>query len=330
MHRWIIGVLVSMTGTFSSGLGDNLVRYSYRLNDEAAECDKKRPYKSPWWVCGWTLTVLVDTGCNALALALAPLSLIMPLGALHILWGAFFARTINKEPLLRMGIAGCITIVMGVALVLASAPRDSITRSFSETLDIMYTFGFIFGQAFVLTLILCGSYFTWFSHWPALRQFSAPTVAGLFGASSNLMLKIVESLISAEHGDVFKHWEFWVIAIATIGLAVCQLTTLNHALATCEAVNVVPVANSVLLIGGTINGLVCFNDSDSTLADWQIACLSCGMCTVVIGIVTLSMRQSGEGPPPSKSMADDASASALLSGTQRNYKTQNNDEEQPE
>eukprot|EP01059_Diplonema_ambulator_P012232 TRINITY_DN22474_c0_g1_i1.p1 TRINITY_DN22474_c0_g1~~TRINITY_DN22474_c0_g1_i1.p1 ORF type:complete len:321 (+),score=42.31 TRINITY_DN22474_c0_g1_i1:37-999(+) len=288
MSKWIFGVAASVIGTFSSGLGDNLVRKSYAQIEHLSEEERPPPYKRPLWVTGWLLTTVMDTGCNALALALAPLSLIIPLGALHILWGAAFAHLINEEPLGKLGIVGAVTIVAGVALVLVSAPHDSKSRSFDDTLGIMGQLGFVLGQAIIAILVVLCLWLTWCAEHVVLKTFAAPAVSGLLGSSSNLMLKIAESLASS---DGAGRWEFWLIVLCTVCLALAQLMSLNHALATGEAFTVVPTANSVLLIGGTVNGLVCFNDS-STPSQTQLILLSTGIVVVVAGIGILAGKKS--------------------------------------
>ena len=251
MHLWILGVLSSVVGTFSSGLGDNLVRYSYRLIEDFDE--KPPPWKRPFWVTGWMLTTIMDTGCNALALALAPMSLIVPFGALHILWGSAFAVIINNEPLGKIGLLGAVFIVAGVVIVLLSAPREDESFTFDGVLHKLDSAGFLISQGVTAIGIVACVWGT--SKGPEIIvRFVTPTIPGLFGSSSNLMLKLTESLISSDGRGAWGRWEFWPVLLATVCLAVCQLLSLNHALANVPAFIAIPIANSVLLVGG----MLCF------------------------------------------------------------------------
>ena len=244
MGLWPIGVGLSLLGTIASGLGDNLVRLSYSrvegLENKPALCWR------PFWVMGWGLTIFVDTACNAAALALAPLALILPLGAMHIFWGSVFAHFINKEKMGLRDMCGALILVAGCVLVLYYAPRDNQDRTFDQTLDVITSRPFILGQSVAAFLVILFVYVCAFVHVAPLRTMAEPALSGVLGASSNVMLKLTESL-----GEESVHrWEFYVMAVSTVCLAVSQLLALNNALKKGEAVTVVAIANSVLMVGG--------------------------------------------------------------------------------
>eukprot|EP01060_Flectonema_neradi_P004175 TRINITY_DN12739_c0_g1_i1.p1 TRINITY_DN12739_c0_g1~~TRINITY_DN12739_c0_g1_i1.p1 ORF type:complete len:332 (+),score=25.91 TRINITY_DN12739_c0_g1_i1:62-1057(+) len=318
MHLWVLGVLSSVVGTFSSGLGDNLVRYSYRLIEDLEV--KPPAWRRPFWVTGWLLTTIVDTGCNALALALASMSLIVPLGALHILWGSAFAVIINNEHLGKLGLFGAVCIVAGVVIVLLTAPRDDDSLSFDEVLQKLESEGFLISQAVtILGILACvtgalrGSEF--------VVRFLTPTIPGLFGSSSNLMLKITELLISSDGRGAWGRWEFWPVILTTVALAACQLLSLNHALANVPAYIAIPIANSVLLVGGTINGLVCFAHSS-----WNsLPFMGLGISICVVGIATLASKDYLTSDPVPEEVVPEPEEDrkGLLHTTQSSYNTDN-------
>eukprot|EP01061_Rhynchopus_euleeides_P019561 TRINITY_DN32148_c0_g1_i2.p1 TRINITY_DN32148_c0_g1~~TRINITY_DN32148_c0_g1_i2.p1 ORF type:complete len:359 (+),score=82.30 TRINITY_DN32148_c0_g1_i2:79-1077(+) len=286
---WPIGVGVSLIGTFSSGLGDNLVRLSYHQIEHLPEDERPPVYHLPYWVLGWCLTIVIDTGCNALALALAPLALIIPLGAMHILWGSVFAHLINHEHMGVRDMIGALTIVIGCVLVLCSAPHDSSDRTFDETLHLLESNAFICGQSVAALLVIVCVYICAFVHVESLRTVAAPALSGVLGSSSNLMLKMSESL--AEE-DVRK-WQFFAVAASTVFLAVSQLMSLNNALKNGEACTVVAVANSVLLVGGSVQGLVVFRPPEPP-SKVELIMLVSGIVVVCLGIAMLSQRKHDE------------------------------------
>ena len=253
MYLEFIGVGVSLAGTFASGLGDNLVRYSYSMYEKVgvsdSESEESSPpvYKRPLWVSGWCLTIIVDTSCNGLALALAPMSVVMPLGAMHILWGVVFAYLINGEKVGRWDCAGAFFILLGVFLTLYFAPNtDDGTLSYDEILGVMKHAPFISGQLTALALTVSCYLLKTYCPYQQVAAVASAAMPGVIGASSNLMLKLTEAL-----GEkTMERWEFYVLACVVVFLAVSQLTSLNNALKIGEACTVIAIANSCMLVGG--------------------------------------------------------------------------------
>ena len=51
----------------------------------------------PYWIMGWMLSVIINSGGVVLAMGLAPASMIIPFAAVHIAFAVTFARIVNKE-----------------------------------------------------------------------------------------------------------------------------------------------------------------------------------------------------------------------------------------
>ena len=57
----------------------------------------------PYWIMGWLLSVIINSGGVVLAMGLAPASMIIPFAAVHIAFAVTFARIVNKEVRIARG-----------------------------------------------------------------------------------------------------------------------------------------------------------------------------------------------------------------------------------
>eukprot|EP01062_Namystynia_karyoxenos_P059429 TRINITY_DN50876_c0_g1_i1.p1 TRINITY_DN50876_c0_g1~~TRINITY_DN50876_c0_g1_i1.p1 ORF type:complete len:397 (+),score=60.96 TRINITY_DN50876_c0_g1_i1:76-1191(+) len=285
------GILASAIGTFSGGLGDNLVRRAYASAAERQDphvCDADQDghppclWREPLWLAGWALTLLVDTGANIVALALAPLEVIAPLGALHIMWATAFAAVINGEELrLRDGF-GAFCVVCGVGLVLLAAPSDGGGGTVAALSGPLCQLD---ATATVVAAFCCAAAAV--SAAPCAAHIVRPALAGLCGASSNALLALTEQLIAAAPAPLSAP-EVWGAAGATALVACAQLWSLNRALALGEACVAVPVAQTVLLVGASLLGASCL--AGTRLTGDMVLQLAAGIAVACAGICVLGCR----------------------------------------
>ena len=81
-----VGILLACMGACTSGFGMNLMKASSRL-------EAHRPlHKRYRWILGASLACYVNTSLDIVAFALAPLSLIAPIGGLTIVVSVLVAR----------------------------------------------------------------------------------------------------------------------------------------------------------------------------------------------------------------------------------------------
>jgi len=292
-----LGVGFSCLGTCCGGLGDNLVRRAYTLEANGSkakgvEVSEVRPlWGSGLWLLGWCLTLVVDTVCNIVALELAPLELIAPLGALHILWGAIFASFINGECLRRSDALGGICVLLGIGIVLLLTPGGGKTNAVSLVTNVtgLPCQGTLSGLAFLMLLSIAAHR----SGFDAMSSVARPTIAGLCGVMSNSLLFLTEH---SGGSAIF-------FALLTGAAASMQLLTLNWSLATGEACIVVPVTQTVLLLGASIVGSACFDVKQLAVQD--ILLLGTGMLLCCSGICIIASR-----PLQTPAMPHDDSESA--------------------
>ena len=228
----LLGLLCATISASSGGLGDNLVRLSYRLaalrkqaRDSASELEggerERResgvarvvgPYcprvaaalpaelGRPFWILGWCSTTLVNTGFVILAMSLAPASFIIPFAAVHIFFAVTFARVVNKEPCTITKALGCACIICGVLVVLVTnglLPHEDVSglaRLESDLIETPYLA--LTGLILCVIALALGAFATRATHnSKAIAQLSIAVTAGSFGAISNVLGKSVIEIV---------------------------------------------------------------------------------------------------------------------------------------
>eukprot|EP01065_Artemidia_motanka_P029372 TRINITY_DN35499_c0_g1_i1.p1 TRINITY_DN35499_c0_g1~~TRINITY_DN35499_c0_g1_i1.p1 ORF type:complete len:323 (+),score=63.60 TRINITY_DN35499_c0_g1_i1:240-1208(+) len=305
------GLILGAIGTLCGGLGDNLVRKAYAKTqvesserwlhldkpervDAPAPCCSTTMLFHPLWIVGWTLTLGLDTGFTLVALYLAPLEEIAPLGATHILWASVFAFLVNGEVLRTQDAFGAVCVLLGLSLVLAVAPGGtSATPAVLADGNCQSSAAALLGGAAVCGLL-------WRAGTVRAARIARPAFAGICGAASNSLVFMLERMRGSHP----------VMLSLTAALALCapaQLWSLNSALAASEACVVVPVYQATLLLGASFVGVTCFDasrlDIDATVK------LVCGMSLCCVGICVVTTR------PPTHQTNPGSPVAALTSGT---------------
>ena len=122
-NLWWVGLLLAVVGAFVSGVGENIVRKSFRLKTET------RSRNWPLFIFGWIWVFGIDAGTTVSALCFTSAATVAPTGGLHILSVVFFAKLINDEPLHYADGFGTLFILAGVTGVALLGPRhESVKR----------------------------------------------------------------------------------------------------------------------------------------------------------------------------------------------------------
>ena len=238
----LLGLLCATISASSGGLGDNLVRLSYRLAElrkqardstsvmEDGQRERREsgvlrvvgPYcpslaavlpaelGRPFWILGWSSTTLVNTGFVILAMSLAPSSFIIPFAAVHIFFAVTFARVVNKEPCTITKALGCTCIICGVLVVLVTnglLPHDEVyglSRLESDLIETPYLA--LTGLVLCAIALALGAFATRARHGSkAIAQLSIAVTAGSFGAISNVLGKsVIEIVKTAQCSGEYK------------------------------------------------------------------------------------------------------------------------------
>lgn len=187
------------------------------------------------FLCGWILTLVINTLCTFLAMAFAPASLITPFAGVHLLWNVWLANWINNEPVSPRDYVASALIIAGVVVVVTAGAKESPDYPLNELEE------YFFAPPFVVTMGLGVLMFCILQYGirqsENTRRVSLAALAGLLGAFSNPLIKVIVEIIKdvvdvdGAGFKVFLHWATWFFIAATILTAVFQLHFLNTGLA---------------------------------------------------------------------------------------------------
>jgi len=187
------------------------------------------------FLCGWILTLVINTLCTFLSMAFAPASLITPFAGVHLLWNVWLANWINNEPVSPRDYVASALIIAGVVVVVTAGAKESPDYPLNELEELF------FAPPFVVTMGLGVLMFCRLQYGirqsENTRRVSLAALAGLLGAFSNPLIKVIVEIIKdvvdvdGAGFKVFLHWATWFFIAATILTAVFQLHFLNTGLA---------------------------------------------------------------------------------------------------
>lgn len=284
----------------------------------SADTEADKPLCSRWrfWL-GFTLNLGSEAGLTTAALALAPMSVIAPLGGLSVVFNALLARfgvlPGIREEMSRRDWASTACILVGVVAVAYCGPAGVDPATYNATLvaDLPAAFAqpvFVGYAAVSVAIVLA-----WLALWKggacvgALRPYTprADSQAAAFGSSltaalcagfSTVFLKVL-ALALSEYLSA-RRLPGPVVPICGAALLVCaplQLYLLNMTLASGTASFTIPLYLSLTMILTSACGGVLFSEFTIVLERAPRPLYLCGyLCAVVVvllGLVALSSSQ---------------------------------------
>ena len=345
---WIIGVAFALCGSLIGAFGDNIIRLAHRratrdekrkANTEGGEDVMDTSCNAICFCCGtgggaktlviWLIGILMITifnnGCTLASYSFADANLVLPFGALHIVWSVLFAHCINHERL-TWAIGACAAaICVGVILVVVSGtkllPNYTIVelKRFFLSWPCMVYMGvtaclFVTLAAGLCTRFCCKA---WHRTGAGQRVYVACVIlmCGVSGANTNLFAKIavecIKTFARAESEDKVSLMKEPILYVGFIGILTCaplQLCMLNYALKLARANLVTPVTNATLVCLGTLACIVFFEEyTNFSLVTWIL--LPIGLLLSAGGTLTLMLVTK-----PGAEHGVDGEADGLLGG----------------
>lgn len=307
---WWLGVIIGLAGSCFSAMGDNMIRKSFQYADET------RSRSWPLYVMGWISTAIINSSSTLAAYHFTTMTILAPCGGLHILFAVLFAVGINQESVSVRDGWGTLLILTGVIGALVVCPKHEDNESVAEIYDHFKHAPFIVFSS-VLLVITCILLIVWkVCNKGRLARLCVPIVTGLFGAYTNLAIKILIAFLGKsgdmwgaftlpDHGDTY--WILVLLIVSVVG----QVFFLNWALASYEAVSVVPVYSCSLIVLSAAVSMFFFEEWH--VATYRLLLFPSFVVLAVVGIIVLSLRDM-----PSKSDKNDESDTvAMLKDTQR-------------
>ncbi|GAA96943.1 uncharacterized protein L969DRAFT_90346 [Mixia osmundae IAM 14324] len=161
-----VGVIVGLLASFVQSLGLTIQRKSHLQNEAAALEARKKDWRRPLWITGFTIFFTSNILGSIFQLGALPIVVLAPLGAISLLSNAVFSRILLGDHFSRFLVVGTILIAGGAALIAVfgilpepSHTLDELVRLYARPAFLIWI-GLLGLSVIILAL---------FSHWMEYR-----------------------------------------------------------------------------------------------------------------------------------------------------------------
>ncbi|KPV78400.1 uncharacterized protein RHOBADRAFT_33080, partial [Rhodotorula graminis WP1] len=111
------GIVIGLVASFVQSLGLTVQRLSHISNEQQPVDKRRRDWQRPLWLAGFAVFILSNVFGTLFQIGALPIVVLGPLGAVSLLWNAFFARIILGDSFTVQLAVGSILIAGGATLV---------------------------------------------------------------------------------------------------------------------------------------------------------------------------------------------------------------------
>ncbi|CAE6494284.1 unnamed protein product [Rhizoctonia solani] len=165
-----LGITIGLLASCVQSLGLTVQRKSHLLNQACPEEDRRPDYRRPLWLLGFGIFISSNILGSLFQIASLPVVILAPLGAVSLLWNAFFARLILGDLFSKYMVLGTLFVATGAVLiaVFGIVPErthslDDLLRLFRRTTFVAYFT--LLGCAVIIALVV-----THLAEWKLTRQ----------------------------------------------------------------------------------------------------------------------------------------------------------------
>ncbi|KZS92952.1 hypothetical protein SISNIDRAFT_485899 [Sistotremastrum niveocremeum HHB9708] len=131
-----VGIVVGLLASFVQSLGLTIQRKSHIQNQLKPESEQKVEHRRPLWLFGFTIFISSNVLGSIFQVASLPVVILAPLGAVSLLWNAFFAKFLLGDVFSLWLILGTLLISGGAALIGIFGTVPEVTRSLDDLLEL--------------------------------------------------------------------------------------------------------------------------------------------------------------------------------------------------
>jgi hypothetical protein len=146
-----VGITIGLLASFVQSLGLTIQRKSHVLDQARPESERQADYRRPLWLLGFVIFITSNILGSIFQIASLPVVILAPLGAVSLLWNAFFARIILGDVFSKYMIIGTFLIGGGAVLIAIFGVVPEPTHSLE---DLLILFG---RKTFVVYFSLLGA-----------------------------------------------------------------------------------------------------------------------------------------------------------------------------
>lgn len=291
-----IGIALACVGATTAGFGMNLIKAS-------AKYESHLPLYKRWrFLLGVATVLVINGGLDSVAYALAPLSVIAPIGGLTIVTSALVANSGITGSVERLKAVQWLTIFVitgGVAVVVFFGPKPAAELSNEDALQNFVRLPFIIYQVVTVSVVLCTYSLLALGLAPRStyrRTVSTGLAAGMCSSITQSMLKIV-AVTGAEFVTTgVLAWDNVILWVALIELGIAAVVLL-HMLNLCLASAPVSIATSTyqtaMILMTVCAGIALYHDLTLDTSPSEIGIFVTAVVCIIFGVaILMTTRQS--------------------------------------
>ncbi|KAJ2920207.1 hypothetical protein MD484_g230, partial [Candolleomyces efflorescens] len=131
-----VGIIIGLLASFVQSLGLTIQRKSHVTEQSLPEHRRRVEHRRPLWLLGFAIFISSNLLGSLVQIASLPVVILAPLGAVSLLWNAFFARLILGDVFSPWMILGTILIAGGAILIAVFGIVPEPTRSLEDLLEL--------------------------------------------------------------------------------------------------------------------------------------------------------------------------------------------------
>ncbi|EKM61053.1 uncharacterized protein PHACADRAFT_204202 [Phanerochaete carnosa HHB-10118-sp] len=131
-----LGITVGLLCSFIQSLGLTIQRKSHVQNQALPESEQKVEHRRPLWLLGFGIFISSNLFGSIFQIASLPVVILAPLGAVSLLWNAFFARFILGDVFSPWMVLSTLCIAGGAVLIAVFGIVPEPTRSLEDLLEL--------------------------------------------------------------------------------------------------------------------------------------------------------------------------------------------------
>jgi magnesium transporter len=265
---------------------------------------------------------------SSVQISTLPLPVLSTLQASGLVFNSICATLILSEPFTRWSLWGTLLVCTGAVLIAIFGAIPAPAHNLQELLDLLGRWQFVVWMSFQALLVIAIAVVT-----DSLNNFSNlgqdarfrlgrglayGCISGILSAHSLLVAKSAVELIIktiSDGNNQFVHWQSWMLVLALVFLALCQLYYLHRGLKLVSTSVLYPLVFCIYNIIAILDGLIYFNQTE-LITPLQACLIALGTVILLSGVLALSWRLSDEQHPPAVGQSTLAPGLGLVEDTE--------------
>ena len=264
---------------------------------------------------------------SSVQISTLPLPVLSTLQAAGLVFNSICATVILSEPFTRWSLYGTLLVTSGAVLIAIFGAIPSPAHDLNELLVLMARKPFVIWMilqalfvvavAVAMDVVNAVSSISHNARFRLVRGIVYGIISGIISAHALLFAKsAVELVIKTAGGkNQFVRWQSWMILLALVALALCQLYYLHRGLKLVSTSVLYPLVFCVYNIVAILDGLIYF-DQTSLISPLKACLITLGTVILLSGVLALSWRLSEEQHSPGVGQSSLAPGLGLVDDTE--------------